>query len=71
MDQFINMAAGKEVATVSGGMASCTSTIEHFVVLHKEDPTRHLVFVDAPGFNEAWQDEDRKLRQIVDWLAHS
>jgi predicted GTPase len=58
------------VAIVSNGLASCTSGVKHFMVQH-EDPTRHFVFVDTPGFNDTWQDDESTLAKIIDWLTNS
>lgn len=71
--QFINNIAGSEVATVGHDLQSCTSTVRPITIPYPshDDPTRRVIFVDTPGFNDTWVDDTKTLREIVDWLEQS
>jgi GTPase Era involved in 16S rRNA processing len=47
--------------------------VKPFILEHEEDPARRVVFVDTPGFNSdgAWLDDNKILKQILDWLQTS
>jgi len=70
---FINTIAGREVATVGHDLQSCTSTVRPIPIPYPshDDPTRRVIFVDTPGFNDTWVDDTKTLREIVDWLEQS
>jgi len=68
---FINAAAGRDVTTVGHGLNPCTTTIQPVIVPYPGDPTRRIVFVDTPGFNDISDDDVKILRRIVDWLKIS
>ncbi|KAH7925415.1 hypothetical protein BV22DRAFT_441018 [Leucogyrophana mollusca] len=68
---FINNAAGADATTVGHGLESCTAAIQHVIVPYPDDPTRRVVFVDTPGFDDTYLDDSEILRQIAVWLARS
>ncbi|KAH7923779.1 hypothetical protein BV22DRAFT_1068031 [Leucogyrophana mollusca] len=70
---FINVAVGKEVATVGHGLQSCTTAIEHIVCPYPNDPSRRVIFIDTPGFDSTYADGDdlNTLKRIGFWLARS
>ncbi|KAH7925408.1 hypothetical protein BV22DRAFT_1065062 [Leucogyrophana mollusca] len=69
---FINIAAGNPNATTVGhDLRSSTSTIQHVIVPYPDDPTRRVVFVDTPGFDDTYVDDSEILRRISVWLARS
>ncbi|KAH7925386.1 hypothetical protein BV22DRAFT_1034061 [Leucogyrophana mollusca] len=51
---FINTAAGKTAMPVGHDLDPCTEHIRHVVVPHPNDPSRRVVFVDTPGFNNTY-----------------
>ncbi|KAH7908658.1 P-loop containing nucleoside triphosphate hydrolase protein [Hygrophoropsis aurantiaca] len=65
---FINAAAGYEIAKVGHSMQSCTTEIQACYVPHPNDPTRRVVFIDTPGFNDAIKGDADTLRRILEWL---
>jgi GTPase Era involved in 16S rRNA processing len=73
MDQFINKAAGRDVAVVGDGPQRCTSDVQPFIFKQNEDPARRVIFIDTPGFNSDTIGLDDKmiLKQILDWLQTS
>ncbi|KAH7908656.1 P-loop containing nucleoside triphosphate hydrolase protein [Hygrophoropsis aurantiaca] len=68
---FINTAAGKDVTKVGHNLESCTAAIVHAIVPHPNYPSRRVVFVDTPGFDDTYEDDTEILRRIAVWLAHS
>jgi len=68
---FINTAAGKTVASVDHGLQSCTPEIQRFIVPHPGDPSRRIIFVDTPGFDDTYVDDAEILRRISIWLTRS
>jgi len=68
---FINVAAQREVAPVGNDLESCTSTIQPIIVPYPGDPTRRIIFVDTPGFDDTYVDDTEILRRIAVWMAHS
>ncbi|KAH7905582.1 hypothetical protein BJ138DRAFT_1138234 [Hygrophoropsis aurantiaca] len=68
---FINTAIGKDVTEVGYDLESCTATMTHAVIPHPRDPTRRVVFVETPGFDDIYEDDTEILRRIAVWLAHS
>jgi len=68
---FINIAAGKEVALVGDDLESCTSTIQPVIVPYPGDPSRRVIFVDTPGFDDTYIDDTEILRRIAVWMANS
>lgn len=71
--QFINSAAGQNVTIVGHDLKSCTAKIEAIAVPYpsSEDPTRRIVFVDTPGFDDTFIEDTEILRRIAVWLARS
>jgi len=68
---FINVAAGAELASVGNDLESCTSTIQPIIVPYPGDPSRRIIFVDTPGFDDTYVDDAEILRRIGVWMAHS
>ncbi|GLB39664.1 putative 50S ribosome-binding GTPase [Lyophyllum shimeji] len=71
---FINNVIGTEtdaVASVGHDLKSHTAKLQHFVIVHPKDPTRRLVLVDTPGFDDTYVDDSEILRRIAVWLAQS
>lgn len=68
--QFINAAAGGNVAGVGHGLKSCTSKTEAIPIPYPsmDDPARRIVLVDTPGFGD---DDTEALRRISAWLTRS
>ncbi|KAH7908655.1 P-loop containing nucleoside triphosphate hydrolase protein [Hygrophoropsis aurantiaca] len=68
---FINTAIGRDVTTVGHDLKSCTAEIVHAITPYPSDPTRRVVFVDTPGFDDTYVDDSEILRRIAVWLARS
>ncbi|KAH7923800.1 hypothetical protein BV22DRAFT_1035939 [Leucogyrophana mollusca] len=69
---FINTVAGREDATVVGhDLESCTTKIHHVIVPHPEDPSRRIIFVDTPGFDDTYEADSKILQRVSVWLARS
>lgn len=57
--------------TVGHDLRSCTSKIRHVIIPHPKDPTRRVVLVDTPGFDDTYVDDTSILKLIAVWLARS
>ncbi|KAG2336074.1 P-loop containing nucleoside triphosphate hydrolase protein [Suillus weaverae] len=68
---FINTAFGKAVTTVGHDLKSCTAQIQHAFCPCPGDPSRRVVFIDTPGFDDTFIDDSEILRRIAVWLASS
>ncbi|KAH7925403.1 hypothetical protein BV22DRAFT_440452 [Leucogyrophana mollusca] len=68
---FINTAAGGNFTTVGHDLKSCTAEIIHAIVPYPADPSRRVVFVDTPGFDDTYTPDSEILRRIAVWLARS
>ncbi|KAG2029505.1 P-loop containing nucleoside triphosphate hydrolase protein, partial [Suillus americanus] len=68
---FINDAAGKKVVTVGHGLKSCTADIQHVFCECPGDPSRRVVLVDTPGYDDTYISDEEVLRRIAVWLASS
>ncbi|KAH7925379.1 hypothetical protein BV22DRAFT_1011392 [Leucogyrophana mollusca] len=68
---FINTAAGKSLTKVGHGLESCTVAMQHAIFPYPYNPSRRIVFVDTPGFDDTYQDDAEILRRIAVWLARS
>ena len=63
---------GRNVVEVSHRLHSCTTKIEPVIMdPHPNDPSRRLIFVDTPGFDDTYIDDTEILRLISVWLALS
>ncbi|KAH7904231.1 hypothetical protein BJ138DRAFT_963949, partial [Hygrophoropsis aurantiaca] len=69
--KFINTAVGAPVAIVGTSSLSCTANVQYFILPYPHDPSRHIVFVDTPGFDDTYIDDMEILRCIAVWLADS
>jgi hypothetical protein len=69
--QFINAAAGKVLAGVGHSLLSATATVEPITIPYPREPSRQIIFVDTPGFDDTYIDDSRILKLIADWLAKS
>ncbi|RDB28377.1 hypothetical protein Hypma_015573 [Hypsizygus marmoreus] len=58
-------------ASVGHDLRSRTTNVEHFTVPLPRDPSRRLVFVDTPGFDDTYVEDSEILRRIAVWLAKS
>ncbi|KAF9004213.1 P-loop containing nucleoside triphosphate hydrolase protein [Cyathus striatus] len=68
---FINALFGKDVTKVGHELKSCTSSLKHLICALPTDPSRRLVVVDTPGFDDTFVDDAEILRRISVWLAVS
>ncbi|KAG1740783.1 P-loop containing nucleoside triphosphate hydrolase protein [Suillus paluster] len=68
---FINTAVGKVVTPVGHGLHSCTAEIQHAFCACPSDPSRRVVLVDTPGFDDTFMDDSVVLSRIAVWLASS
>ncbi|KAG1740785.1 P-loop containing nucleoside triphosphate hydrolase protein [Suillus paluster] len=68
---FINTAVGKVVTPVGHDLRSCTAKIQHTFCSYPSDPSRRIVLVDTPGFDDTFVDDCEILRRIAVWLASS
>ena len=60
------------MVNVGHGLSSCTAEIQPVIMdPHPNDPSRRLIFVDTPGFDDTYIDDTEILRRIADWLALS
>ncbi|KAG6820495.1 hypothetical protein H0H93_016302 [Arthromyces matolae] len=69
--QFINTIVGRDVTTVGHDLKSQTATLQHVIMRHPKDPTRRLIIVDTPGFDDTYVSDSEILRRIAVWLARS
>ena len=69
--QLINTIADKPAVQVGDDLKSCTSSIEHVIVPHPTDPSRRIILVDTPGFNDTSIPDAVILERIAFWLAGS
>ncbi|KAH7925958.1 P-loop containing nucleoside triphosphate hydrolase protein [Leucogyrophana mollusca] len=68
---FVNIAVGREAARVGHDLESCTAMLQHIIIPCPGEPTRRIVFVDTPGFDDTNIDDAEILRRIGVWLAQS
>ncbi|KAG0693792.1 P-loop containing nucleoside triphosphate hydrolase protein [Suillus ampliporus] len=69
---FINTAVGKDTTPVGHDLQSSTQHIQHAICACPGDPSRRVVLVDTPGFDNTFIEEDSEiLRRIAVWLASS
>ncbi|KAH7925382.1 hypothetical protein BV22DRAFT_1089086 [Leucogyrophana mollusca] len=72
---FINIAIGLSATAVGHDLSSCTTKIQPVTCRHPADPSRRIVFVDTPGFDNTSGDDFAGdwniLRRIATWLARS
>ncbi|KAH7920365.1 P-loop containing nucleoside triphosphate hydrolase protein [Leucogyrophana mollusca] len=68
---FINTAVGKDAVFVGQDVKSCTESLQHVIVDYPKDPSRRVVFVDTPGFDDTYESDFEILRRIAVWLAQS
>lgn len=70
--QFINTFTGRNAVVVSHKLRSCTAKIQPVIMdPHPTDPSRRLILVDTPGFDDTFVDDAEILRLIAAWLALS
>ena len=63
---------GREVVKAGHRLQSCTAEIQPVIMdPHPNDPSRRLVFVDTPGFDDTYVDDAEIHRRIAAWLALS
>ncbi|KAG6917337.1 hypothetical protein DXG01_002908 [Tephrocybe rancida] len=68
---FINWVAGQNVAVVGHNLKSETAQLQHVILTHPTDPTRRIIVVDTPGFDDTYVADSEILRRIAVWLAQS
>ncbi|KAH7925385.1 hypothetical protein BV22DRAFT_437408 [Leucogyrophana mollusca] len=68
---FVNTAVGKDAMVVGHDLKSCTESLQHVIVDYPKDPSRRVVFVDTPGFDDTYESDFEILRRIAVWLAQS
>lgn len=72
---YTGKSLGAEGPSVGHGLESCTPNVAHYTVQLPDDhlyfPSRRLVMVDTPGFDDSHRDDSEILRRIGVWLAHS
>ncbi|RXW13060.1 hypothetical protein EST38_g12794 [Candolleomyces aberdarensis] len=67
--QFINVAAGEDLAPVCDGLTNEDDTIRHFTLRNPEDPKTSLILVDTPGLdNYDVRANDLILQNIRGWI---
>ncbi|KAG6918304.1 hypothetical protein DXG01_015396 [Tephrocybe rancida] len=59
------------VATVYHGLASGTANVQQYSLRDSEYPTRRIVLIDTPGFDNASIDNDEIMKRIVRWISES
>jgi hypothetical protein len=69
--QFINIAANHVATRVGHDLNSCTAEIQAVTIPHPHDPSRRVVFVDTPGFDDTYVTETEILKRIADWLRNA
>jgi hypothetical protein len=69
--KFINTAVGRPAAAVGHGLQSCTSMVAPITVPYPADPSRRVVFVDTPGFDDTFVDDLAILERVATWLERS
>ena len=71
--QFINAAAGFELAPVCDSQTSKNLAVQHFKVQRPETPQEHVIFVEPPGFDHGNEsmDDANILRAISEWMNKS
>jgi hypothetical protein len=52
-------------------LESGTKKVQPVVVPYPGDPTRRVVLVDTPGFDDTWVGDIQILKQIVEWVDRS
>ncbi|KAF8064962.1 P-loop containing nucleoside triphosphate hydrolase protein [Lyophyllum atratum] len=68
---FINTVAEKEITTVGHNLKSETAQLQHIVLSYPKDPSRRIILVDTPGFDDTYLADSEILRRIAVWLARS
>jgi GTPase Era involved in 16S rRNA processing len=68
---FINAAARKDAVIIGHDLESGTKKVQPVVVPYPGDPTRRVVLVDTPGFDDTWVGDIQILKQIVEWVDRS
>ena len=71
MEQFINMATQRTAARVTHGLGLGTWTVQAVSCSHPDDPRKNVVFVDTPGFDDIYTEDDDVLAQIARWLTET
>ena len=70
--QFINALLKEERVNVGHKLTSCTSVLEVVEVRSLSgDPRlkgRGLIIVDTPGFDDTYEEDDKILKRIAEWL---
>ncbi|KAG6847834.1 hypothetical protein H0H93_005620 [Arthromyces matolae] len=69
--QFVNYVVDGNNMEVGRNPESCTKYLQHVVFPHPGDPTRRIIVVDTPGFNDTYTSDYEILRRIAVWLARS
>jgi hypothetical protein len=72
--QFINVAAGEEIAPVFPGLADGSRTVEAYVVRKPSlqshaNPTASVILVDTPGLDNQSFDDLTILQKIQSWIT--
>lgn len=69
---FINNAIGWEEMAVGHQLMSCTQRLQHIILPGTEsDPSRRIILLDTPGFDDTYIDDVEILRRISVWLSQS
>ncbi|KAG2336075.1 hypothetical protein BDR05DRAFT_1006190 [Suillus weaverae] len=68
---FINAAIGQVVTPIGHDLESCTARIQHACCACPGDPSRRIVLVDTPGFDNPFEHDSEILRRIAVWMASS
>jgi len=68
VQQFINLAIGKDRATIGHDMNSCTRDVEPVRCTDLDNPGRNVVFLDTPGFDDSKMTDTQVLAAIAHWL---
>ncbi|KAG6841124.1 hypothetical protein C0991_001693 [Blastosporella zonata] len=68
---FINTLLEHPVAAVYHGLTSGTAHVQQFSLHDSEYPTRRIVLIDTPGFDNTSIDDEAILKLITQWVSHS
>lgn len=53
------------------GVDPVTTRVQPVIIPYPDDPTRRIILVDTPGWNDTWTDRTKTLQLITNWLRYS
>ena len=66
---MINQIVGGPAIVANHDLGPSTSSIQHVIVRHPNDPDRRIILVDMPGFDDTYVDDTEILDRIALWFA--